>query len=49
MMGVYKIINGDAPSMMKNLFFEITTLSSRNFQISKENEKTVTYGSETVS
>lgn len=48
MMGVYKIINGDAPSMMKNLFFEITTLS-RNFQISKENEKTVTYGSETVS
>ena len=51
MIEVFKIINRYAPPIMDNFFiFKENTHSLRNFQIIlNENQKTVTYGSETIS
>ena len=47
---VYKIIKGEAPAIMKNLFiFRENIHNVRNFQIiANENKNTVRYGMETI-
>ena len=47
---VYKIVNGEAPAIMKNLFiFRENIHNIKNFEIiANENKNTVRYGLETI-
>ena len=49
MTDVYKIVKGEAPGIMKNLFFGKTFITSEILQIiANENKNTVRYGLETI-
>ena len=46
---VYKIVNGEAPAIMKNFIFRENIHNIKNFEImANENKNTVRYGLETV-